>query len=374
MSNDSSTIPDATRRMDSVPDSGEAELLAQRVLHSALWHAGAVQRPPRPVPGLYPLLATAPLTSSESAERSGVASRYAQEWLEQQAVAGFLHASQEESPQARRYHLPAAHVQVLLTATDPLHVAPLADMVAGIAGVLHLLPDAYRSGSGVVYADYGSAFRQGQAAINRPVVEHQLATWLEQLGDLTARLQAPGARIADVGCGLGHSTRAIARALRGAHVAGYDADQASIRDARALVRGTGLENRVSFHVVDAAEGTALTGPVDLVLIFVALHDLARPVEALREARSALAPHGAVMVVDERVSERFTAPGGEIERLMFGWSVTHCLPAALAESPSAGLGTVLRPATVTALAKAAGFAGSRELPLANDFFRVYLLEG
>jgi hypothetical protein len=80
----------------------------------------------------------------------------------------------------------------------------------------------------------------------------------------------------------------------------------------------------------------------------------------------------VLVVDERVAEAFHAPGDEVERTMYGWSVTHCLPSAMAEEPSAAIGTVMRPATVRALADEAGFAEVEVLPVENDFFRLYRL--
>ena len=84
------------------------------------------------------------------------------------------------------------------------------------------------------------------------------------------------------------------------------------------------------------------------------------------------PGGAVLVVDERVAETFTAPGDEVERMMYGWSVTHCLPTQLAEQPSAALGTVMRADTVRELAAAAGYAGVDVLAVDNDFFRLYRL--
>ena len=100
--------------------------------------------------------------------------------------------------------------------------------------------------------------------------------------------------------------------------------------------------------------------------------MARPVDVLRAARAALADGGTLLVVDERVADSFTAPGDEVERMMFGWSVTHCLPTQLAEQPSAALGTALRADTVRALAAEAGFARVEVLPVDNDFFRLYRL--
>ena len=80
----------------------------------------------------------------------------------------------------------------------------------------------------------------------------------------------------------------------------------------------------------------------------------------------------MLVVDERVADTFTAPGDEVERMMFGWSVTHCLPTQMAEQPSAALGTAMRADTVRELAAQAGFGSVDVLPVDNDFFRLYRL--
>jgi hypothetical protein len=97
-----------------------------------------------------------------------------------------------------------------------------------------------------------------------------------------------------------------------------------------------------------------------------------PVGVLRNVREGLAPSGVVFLVDERVADRSTAPGDEVERMMYGWSVVHCLAVSRAESPSAALGTVLRADTVRALATDAGYDTCDVLPIDHDFFRFYLL--
>jgi SAM-dependent methyltransferase len=239
-------------------------------------------------------------------------------------------------------------------------------MLAGIAGVLDRLPDAYRSGGGVPYAAYGTFFRRGQGAMNRPAFA-DVPAWLATMPDVVARLDDPRARVADVGCGEGWSTLALAGALPRAQVHGYDLDEASVQAARFNVAAAELGDRVSVSRSDGLSGDA---SYDLVFIFEALHDFARPVEVLRAARASLAEGGAVLVADERVADEFSGSGDLVERFMYGWSVTHCLPASLADAPSDGLGTVLRRATVHRLAEQAGFSASTELPVDNDFFRFY----
>ena len=228
---------------------------------------------------------------------------------------------------------------------------------------------AYRSGAGVPYARYGDAFRQGQGAINRPAFTSALVEeWLPALGSPVERL-ATGGRLADLGCGQGWSTIAVARAFPGADVLGIDADPASIADARAAAAEHGV--RARFECVDAAE-LGREAPFDVILLLEALHDLARPVEVLGAARGALAADGVLLVADEAVAPAFTAPGDGLERMMYGWSITHCLPAAMAEQPSAAIGTVIREGTIRDLAGAAGFGRVDVLDVDGGFFRLYAL--
>ncbi|MGH3753137.1 MAG: hypothetical protein ACRDRP_10635 [Pseudonocardiaceae bacterium] len=134
-----------------------------------------------------------------------------------------------------------------------------------------------------------------------------------------------------------------------------------------------MADRVQFEVGDAA-GAAVGSGYQLATLFEALHDMGDPVGALRQVRSALAAGAPLLVADERVAKGFIAPGDEVERLNYGWSVLHCLPATRATSPVVANGTVLRSTTVRQWASEAGFSRTEELPIANDFWRFYRLEG
>ncbi len=112
---------------------------------------------------------------------------------------------------------------------------------------------------------------------------------------------------------------------------------------------------------------------DLVTIFEAVHDMARPAEVLATARRLLAPGGAVLIADERVAETFTAPGDETERLFYAYSVVACLANGLVDQPSVGTGTVLRPAALESIAREAGFSGFTILPDRARLFRFYRLD-
>ncbi len=325
---------------------------------------------------LYEALANEALTPPELATRAGIHPRYAQEWLEQQAVAGFVEvASASANASERRYALPRPHAPVLCEPESPAYVAPFSLLLAGIGQVLPQLVDAYRAGGGVPFAAYGEDLRHGQAAINRPAFVHELAAvWLPQIPDVHFRLQAdPPARVADVGCGEGWASIALARGYPKVQVDGFDLDGASIEDARRNAAAAGIDGRVAFEVRDAGD-PALAGAYDLVCVFEALHDMARPVEALSAMRSMLRDGGSVLVVDERVADSFAAPGDEVERMMYGWSILHCLPAAMVEKDSAATGTVMRSETLQRYASQAGFSQVDVLPIDNELFRFYRLRG
>lgn len=107
--------------------------------------------------------------------------------------------------------------------------------------------------------------------------------------------------------------------------------------------------------------------------FECVHDLPDPVSVLAAMRRLAGDDGIVVVMDERVGEVFAAPGDEVERLMYGYSITCCLPDGMAHEGSVGTGTVMRPSTLAGYAEEAGFGRVDVLPLENDFFRFYRLE-
>jgi SAM-dependent methyltransferase len=327
--------------------------------------------------GYYRALAEqGPSTSAELAAVTGTAERYAREWLEQQAVAGILEVDDVAAgPGERRFSVPPAHAEVLSDRDSLAHVTPLARYGVAFAHVLPAVEEAFRSGGGVSWEDFGQLGREAQGDANRPVFANLLgAEWLPSIEDVHARLTAdPPARVADVACGAGWSSIAIARAYPNVTVDGLDLDEASVELARANLAGTGVEDRVSFQHRDAGD-PELAGSYQLVTVFEALHDMSQPVEVLRALRSLVAEDGAVLVMDERVADTFTAPGDEIERLMYTYSILCCLPVGLADTPSAGTGTVMRADTVRRYASEAGFADVEVLPIEHDFFRLYRLRG
>ena len=322
--------------------------------------------------GYYRALAEGALTSTELAARTGTDERYVREWLEQQAVTGILVTDDRVADAlARRYMLPArvrrpAHRRARPVALRALR--PVRSRFAQADG-----PD----GGGVPHrrrGDLGPA-RRGRSARARPAANRPLflgplgQEYLPSIPDVDSALRA-GGRVADVGCGLGWSAIGIALAYPDATVDGYDVDGPSIEAARRNAREAGVDDRVRFHAVDAA--TVDGESYDAVFAFECIHDLPDPVGVLAAMRRLAGDAGVVVVMDERVAETFTAPGDDVERLMYGYSLVCCLADGMAHEPSAGTGTVMRPSTLRRYAVEAGFADVEILDIDNDFFRFYRL--
>ncbi|MFI5890866.1 class I SAM-dependent methyltransferase [Actinoplanes sp. NPDC051513] len=194
--------------------------------------------------------------------------------------------------------------------------------------------------------------------------------WLPSIPQIDRRLRAPGARIADVACGTGWSSIAMAQAYPGASVDGVDLDGDAIEEAKRHARDAGVADRVRFEARDAA-GLGGEHRYDVVTVIEALHDMAQPVATLRTARGLLADGATVLVVDSASGEDFTVPGTEYEQLEYGWSLVTCLADAR-EPGSAATGAVMRPPTLRRYAAEAGFIGVRVLPIETPYWRFYEL--
>jgi len=181
----------------------------------------------------------------------------------------------------------------------------------------------------------------------------------------------PPARVADLACGPGWSSIAIARAYPLVSVDGFDLDADAIQAARHNAEEAGLADRVTFAIADAS-GPAVSGQYDLVTILEGLHDISRPVDALRVARGMLSESGCVIVADELVEDTFTAPASLEEQYHYGWSVVACLPGVMGDPDTAATGAVMRPATLRRYALDAGFRDVEVLPVKAELLRFYRL--
>ena len=318
--------------------------------------------------GLYRALAEAgPVTAAKLAGRIGYSERYLREWLECMAVGGYL----DHEPATGRFSLPPEHAVALLDADSPAYVAPFLCFIPSFAGILLPLLKGFRSGGGVPYEAYGADLREAIGMGNRPMfVNDYVAKWIPAMPDIEIHLKG-GGRVAEIGCGVGWSSIALARGFPKIHIDAVDVDAASIEDAQHNAQRAAVADRVVFHLASGEE-VPLTGPYDLVTAFECLHDMPYPVKALRHMRELVAPGGAVLIADEAVGESLEENRNCIGLLNYNFSVLHCLPQAMVFPGAVGTGAVIRPSTVRAYAEEAGFAQIEVLPIENRLWRFYRL--
>jgi 2-polyprenyl-3-methyl-5-hydroxy-6-metoxy-1,4-benzoquinol methylase len=366
---------DTDREIERLSEAAPAtiEELAGRIFTEAVgaFHLGTVYLGVKH--GLFAALTDrGPLTADELAAATGLDSWYVREWLQAEATAGLAVADHEDVAVAR-FTAAAGVREALVEATHPAYIGGIPLAAAAGYSVMPDLLNAFQTGAGVPYASYGEDAVEAQAALNRPAFVNQLVgEWIPLIPDVAALLADTdrAVRVADVGCGLGWAGIELARAYPQLRVDGYDTDEASISRARRNAVEAGVADRVRFDVIDAASGYG-EKPYDLVLFFECVHDMAHPVDALAQAKAALAEGGTVIVMDERTAETLT-PGDLVETFFATASVLWCLPQGRVEPDSEVVGTVMRPARFRSIARDAGWSDIEILPIDHPFWRFYRL--
>lgn len=323
--------------------------------------------------GLYEAMKDKSVNSAELAAATSTSERYVREWLEQQAVSGLVQTEDAApAPMDRRYTLPEGYAEVLTDRDSLWYFGPAASMTAAAGAQLPALADAFQSGGGVPWDQFGEDMRLGQGEMNRPLFLHVLAQeWLAAHEGIDRLLARPNAKVADIGTGVGWSAIGIAAAYPAAEVTGFDVDQPSVDAATLHAIEHGVADRVAFTTQNPADSVP-DGEFDLAIACECLHDMPDPVGVLAGVRRMVKPDGAVLILDERTHDEFTPDAGDMERFLYGFSVTTCLPDGMSHKPSVGTGTVMRRGTLETYARQAGFSRVEELEIDHEQFRLYRL--
>ena len=287
-----------------------------------------------------------PMTAAAVASASGLEARYVEEWLKGMTSAGYL----DYDPAKQTFTLPEEHAYFLTSEGTDHFVGGL---FAAVPPMLRVAPEvarAFREGGGVAFSDFGPGCVEALDLINRGQYESRLAGyWLKALPEAMAKLAA-GGRALDVGCGSGAVCAALKKAFPKAEVVGMDPDQESIRRARAAAPHAKFSTEMP------------TGQsFDLITLCDVLHDLAAPVQTLREIRALLAPEGVLFIVEPKAADRLEDNRDAVSTTFYGFSLFHCMTQSLARG-GPGLGTCLGPAATRNLLHDAGFSRVEPLDL------------
>jgi SAM-dependent methyltransferase len=299
--------------------------------------------------GLYRTLAGAgPLTSAELAQRADCAERYVREWLGSQVAAAYV----DYDPASETYELPAEHAAVLADPDSPTLLTPAYNTPASMWLDEDQAVRAFRTGEGVPWGAHAERLFCGVAAFFRNAYSGALVPqWLPALDGVVERLER-GAKVADIGCGYGHSTVLMAEAFPHSTFFGVDPHEASITAAIDNAAAARVSDRVTFSVGTAVDYSEQG--FDLICFFDGLHDLGDPVGAARRARSALGDGGTVMLVEPYAADRVEDNAGPISRLYYSASTTLCCAHALSEGGHRVLGAQAGEARLADVFAEAGF--------------------
>jgi 2-polyprenyl-3-methyl-5-hydroxy-6-metoxy-1,4-benzoquinol methylase len=303
--------------------------------------------------GLYRAMAGAgPLSSHEVARRSGCGERYVREWLNAQVAGGYV----DYHPSSGTYELTPEQAAVLADDTSPVFLPHAWQVVASMWADEPTSRAAFKAGRGVSWGEHDARLFCGVAAFYRNAYGASLVKdWLPALTGVTEKL-ARGAKVADVGCGHGHSTVLMAKAFPESRFWGFDAHEASIAAARRIARDAGVEDRVTFEVATADDYAKRE--YDLICFFDCLHDMGRPVEAVRHAANAVAKDGTLMLIEPFARDRVEDNINPIGRLYYSASTTMCCAHAISENGTHVLGAQAGPRQLEEVLKAAGLGTVR----------------
>ena len=303
--------------------------------------------------GLYKAMAGAgALSSADLAERAGTSERLTREWLSNQAAGGYV----EYDPKTAKFTLPDEQAAALADEDSPAFVCGGFEGIASAYSDYATFEAAFRGDGAVGWHEHDHRLFRGTERFFRPGYRaHLIPEWLPALDGVVEKLEAGGS-LADVGCGHGASTIAMAEAFPEARLTGFDYHDASIAAARKAAAEAGVADRVTFEVASAQQFEG--GPYDVVAFFDCLHDMGDPVGAARQALANLAPDGHVLLVEPNGNDRLEDNLNVVGRAFYGFSTVICTPASLSQDVGLALGAQAGESRLRAVFEDAGFTQFR----------------
>ena len=294
-----------------------------------------------------------PATSDELAKRAGgLTERYVREWALAQAANGFV----DYNATSRKFSLSPEQAMVFAEKDSPVYLAGAFDIVAAMIEAEQKVEDSFRTGAGVRWGDSAGCLFCATGAFFRPgYVNNIVQNWLPALDGVDAKLKS-GAKVADVGCGVGFSTLLMAQAFSNSQFVGYDFHAPSVEEANRHAVAHGLGDRVSFKEARAKD--IKESGFDLVTCFDCLHDMGDPRGCARHMRRILKADGTWMIVEPIAGNRPEDNMNPVGRLYYNASTMICVPTSLDQEVGEGLGAQAGEANLTEVIRDGGFTRIR----------------
>lgn len=299
--------------------------------------------------GIYEIIWDAgPSTVKELADRTGYSERWLLELLSQSASAGICQY------EALKFSLRPEYAKLLLRPDRELK--SMTGMFRFLHGLVAKRPEAtiaaVKTGIGVDY-DFGDSVIDGIDQKNRNFFVHDL------MPDIICKVQLPstrkpltdlllkGAKVADVGCGCGHSTIVLASAFPKSHFFAFEASVKSMDVVKKRIQEMGISN---VTVCDIASRTVSDGPhpgdgtrnneFDFIYSHDLLHDMTDPRSLIQDVKARLSKNGCWVIVDVKccptLTQNMAMPNAALN---YGFSCLLCLSSATSCKNAEGLGTM-----------------------------------
>ncbi len=298
--------------------------------------------------GLYKALAREALTPAELAERTGTDERYVREWLNSQAAGEYV----QYDPSSRRYSLSEEQAFALADEKSPAYLPGAFLLAVSALRAVPQITEKFRTGEGFGWHEHDHGLFRGTELFFRPGYAANLtSSWIPALDGVEDKLKA-GAKVADVGCGLGASTILMAQTYPASTFVGYDYHDGSIEMARQRADEAGVSERVKFEVARAKDYPG--DGYDFVAFFDCLHDMGDPVGAAAHVRETLAPDGTWMVVEPFAGDKVEDNLNPVGRIYYSASTLLCTPASKSQEVGLALGAQAGEARLREVVTGGGF--------------------
>lgn len=303
--------------------------------------------------GLFDALAEAPATASELAARSGgLHERYVREWALAQTAGGYV----DFDPATDRFSLSPEQAMVFVNRDSPVYLAGAFELVAAMIEAEPKVEECFRNGTGVRWGDHAGCLFCATGAFFRPgYVNNIVQAWIPALRGVEEKLRH-GAKVADVGCGVGFSTLLMAAAYPESEFVGFDFHAPSIDEARRHAQEHGCGDRVRFEVATAKD--IAEADFDLITMYDCLHDMGDPRGCATHMRRILADDGTWMIVEPIAGDAPADNMNPVGRLYYNASTMICVPTSLDQEVGEALGAQAGEGRLAGIIRDGGFASVR----------------
>jgi len=282
--------------------------------------------------GLYKALAAGgPQTPTELAKKTGTAERYIREWLSSQAAGGYV----TYDPPSGKFHLSEEQAFALADENSPAFLPGAFQAALASVKAEDQIAGCFKTGKGMGWHEHHPELFVGTERFFRPgYAANLVATWIPALQGVEDKLKS-GARVADVGCGLGASTILMAKSFPKSEFVGFDYHDKSIETAKQRAKDAGVGDRIRFEIAKAKDYPGKD--YDFVTFFDCLHDMGDPAGASKHVRSTLKSNGTWMIVEPFAGDKLEDNLNPIGRAFYGASTLLCTPASLSQEVGLALG-------------------------------------